>query len=185
MLECADDWARVTFPVAPRWVYFLPIVGGITAGLLELVVGADAIFVVLHLNAVPGHTNVSSRQLLLHLFAPTGITVLFWWASAVYLFWMYRRWGRVPRILVASADVLTLTRLQWWRIRQRRVPAEEITRIELRSLKPLFGRRAFANLRIYRKRCLPLLFRLSSVDPQLPRQIAEALAQKLNRPLTS
>jgi hypothetical protein len=186
-LESADDWARVTFPVAPRWAYLYPIVIGAVAGSMELAAGIRLFSVFSSMTVTGGpstHGAIAQRHIGAVILVPMGITMLGWWGFAAYSLWKYLRWGRVPRVLVASADVLTLTRLRWWRIRQRHVPAEEISRVELRSLKPLVGRRAVANLRIYRKRGLPLWFRLSSVDPHSPRQIAEAIAQKLNKPLT-
>jgi hypothetical protein len=186
-LECADDWARVTFPAAPRWAYLLPILIGAVAGLMELAAGIRLFSTFSGMAVIGGPSAqgaVAQRHFEAEILVPMGITMLGWWGFAAYSLWKYRRWGRVPRILVASADVLTLTRLRWWRIRQRRLPTDEIRGVELRKVKSLIGKRIVADLFILRPRGWRLRFRLSSLDPQLPRQIAEAIAQKLNRPLT-
>jgi hypothetical protein len=189
MWECADDWARVTFPVAPKWVHFFPIVMGFATGLIELASAILVISMFSHTSFMGGpgdpRGTVAFKHFRMVVLAPAGIYLLLGWGSAGCLLWTYLRWGRVPRVLVASAEVLTLTRLRWWRIRQRRWPADEIGGVELRRVKSLIGKRTVADLFILRPRGWRLRFRLSSLDPHSPRQIAEAVAQKLNRPLTS
>jgi hypothetical protein len=186
-LECANDWARVSFPVAPRWAYLLPIVIGAVAGSMEFAAGIRLFSTFSSMTVIGGPSAqgaVAQRHIEAEILVPMGITVLGWWGFVAYSLWTYHRWGRVPCVLVASADVLTFTRLRWWRIRQRRWPADEILGIEFRTVKNLITKHTVADLYVRRKQCFRLRFRLYSLDPQLPRQIAEAIAQRLNRPLT-
>jgi hypothetical protein len=114
------------------------------------------------------------------------IAALFWLAVAAHQAWMYHRWGRVPRVLTATGEGLVLSRLRWWRLRERKWLLNEITGIQLRPIKiNLNPRRTAADLYIKRREGLRRLhFRLSSPDPHLPSQIAERVAAVLGFPLT-
>jgi hypothetical protein len=88
--------------------------------------------------------------------------------------WMYRRWGRVPRILTLSGNGLIFTRLGWHRMREKTWPINEITAIELRTVKfNLNWKRTVADLCFHRRTGRRLRFRLSSANAQLPNQIAQ------------
>jgi hypothetical protein len=114
------------------------------------------------------------------------ISALFWLAVAAHQGWMYHRWGRVPRVLTATGEDLVLSRLRWWRLRERKWMLNEITGIQLRPIHMnLNPRHTAADLYINRRKGLRRLhFRLSSPDPHLARQIAERMAAVLGLPLT-
>jgi hypothetical protein len=84
----------------------------------------------------PGPDTVAAVHRFLWQTLPYyGIGGLGWLGCAAYESWMYRRWGRVPRVLTTDAEGLAYSRLGWMRIRERKWPASELTGIELRLTK--------------------------------------------------
>ena len=185
-LEESDGHVRVIFAVAPTWIYLFPIVVGVMVGFMKLVGG---LFIAVRLRqlmngfrAVPSDI-FAMRRLTIEIVISASVLALFWWIIAAYEWWMYRRWGRVPRVLTASQKGLILSRLGWWRMRERMFPTSEIKAIELRPVKGnLNWKRTVTNLYIHRHKGWRLRFRLSSSDSQLPRRIAQQLTSKLGCP---
>jgi len=161
---------------------------GLTLGFLRIAMAIVVVWVLWHVIIVGGPPSadyvVSARHLGLQMLFSNGIEALFWWTFAAYYWRMYRKWGRVPRVLTASAEGLVFTRLGWWRMRERRWPVSDISAVKLR---PTWGnltwKRTVAELYIQRRQGRQLDFRLSSPDPQLPNRIAQRLASVLDRPL--
>jgi hypothetical protein len=183
-LEETDSCVRVIFGVAPAWVPIISIVTQLTIGvasLAALVAICVAVFNLFHSFGKPTPELLNMEHQFFWQTLPTwGTSALLWLSFAAHEWWMYRRWGRVPRVLTANADGITYSRLRWWRIRERRLPSSEISSIELKVLKwNLNRKRTVADLYIRR-----LHFRLSSSDPRLPKLIAQRLAAALGRPLT-
>jgi hypothetical protein len=188
-LEEKEGSARVTFPVAPAWVYLLQIATCGAVGLLKL--GAAIAFGVMiwrmtHINGqLPRDIVLKMRHLEIEIFLSGAIAALFWWGIAACSWYVYRRWGRVPRVLTATGEGLVLSRLRWWRLRERKWLSNEITGIRLRPINiNLHPRHTAADLYINRRKGRRLHFRLSSPDPHLPRQIADRVAAVLGFPLT-
>jgi hypothetical protein len=125
------------------------------------------------------------RDLELQILLAGAIATLFWWAVAASSWYAYRKWGKVPRVLTVTGDGLVLSRLRWWRLRERKWLSSEIASIQLRPINVnLNPWRTVADLHINRRKGRRLHFRLSSPDPHLPRQIAERVAAVLGFPLT-
>ncbi len=105
---------------------------------------------------------------------------LFCGIYSVFSWRRYHRWGRVPRVLLANKDGLTLSYLGWFWMRRKHWPAGEITAIELRPVRGnLTWWRTAADLRILRQKRMPLSFRLSTSDSQLPGQITARIRSLL------
>jgi hypothetical protein len=184
-LDESDGSVRVIFPTVPVWVYWFPICINVATGLLVLV---DFLYMAIRFWRMAMKWPHASADLEHYLQREvfSGVTVavvgatLFWGVAAVLL-WTYRRFGRVPRILAASEQSLTLSRLRWWRIRQRTWPASEIESIEL---KPVSGNltwwRTVNDLVIHPRHGWRIRFRLSSLDSKLPNQIANRMASALH-----
>jgi hypothetical protein len=129
-------------------------------------------------------TSLAAARLVAEIVAQWGIAGICWCGFGLYEWWLFRRWGRVPRILSATREGLTLSRLGWWRMRERHWPATQINGIEFRQVKGnLNWRRTVADLYIRRHKGQRLHFRLSSPDKDLPRKIASRMADVLERPL--
>jgi hypothetical protein len=184
-LEETDGRVRVIFPVFPIWVYVLQIATCGAVGLLKL--GTAIVFGVMiwrmtHISGqLPRDIVLKMRHLEIEIFLSGAIAALFWWGIAACSWYVYRRWGRVPRVLTATREGLVLSRLRWWRLRERKWLLNEITGIQFRPINVnLNPWRTAADLYINRRKGLRRLhFRLSSPDPHLPRQIAERLAAVL------
>lgn len=195
-LEETDSFVRVTFAVLPTWASVLPgilcaVAGTITiAGvILEITAFRHLQRQILNAPPVPPPAVTTGMRNFGRLLAAQMAMLVFYaiifWTEAAYHWWKYRRWGRVPRVLTAGADVLTESRLGWWRMRERRWPASEIKAIQLRPVWGNLSRKlTVAKLYIHPRQGRRLLFVLSSADPQLPSRIAERLASVLGCPLT-
>jgi hypothetical protein len=177
---------RVIFPVAGKWAYRAPIVAGIFAGTVKL---AAALYLFRQLLSLFSGPRPASPELAhaAHRFAERFLifgvsSAAIWWSFAAYSWWMYHRWGRVPRVLSASREGLVLSSLGWWRMRERRWPVAQIEAIQLRLVKHLSRKRTVADLYIHRAKGRRLRFRLSSPQQELPARIAERLSRALDRP---
>lgn len=183
-LEESDGGLRVFFPVAPTWRYVLNIVGPFTLGGAQLVMIVDTIWVIYR--AFGKVEVVEFMQLARGMLIALSVSGVLWWTCAAYSRRMYRRWGRVPRILTATKNGLALSRLGWWQMRERTWPAAEITAIDFRPIRGNINwKQTAGDLYVRRVKRRRLHFRLSSSDPQLPGYIAKQLALTLDRPLTS
>jgi hypothetical protein len=179
-LEEADGRVVVTFPVAPKWFYVLPIVVQIVAGLMYVAMGIMLV-IFIHQFHVP---VLRFLRTFVGVISGWALTAVVWEGFGFYAWFMYRRWGRVPRVLTADESGLVLSWLGWWWIRERRWPAEEITALELRVIKGhLNPWRTVAVLHVRRLNGRTRRFRLSSADPELPRRIAQRFSEILARPL--
>ncbi|HEX4052766.1 MAG TPA: hypothetical protein VHX86_00740 [Tepidisphaeraceae bacterium] len=106
-LEEGADFARVVFPVSPMWVYWL-LVGGSVAIALMATIGSLVIGVMILRPYAAVGLYPATKAKLWHLsFIPLSENLgmpLFWWCLAIFEWWKYRRWGRVPRVLLARVD---------------------------------------------------------------------------------
>jgi hypothetical protein len=187
-LEESDGSARIIFAVLPKWAYLLPIVFDFVIGLVHLAVDVAFAELVWSLTKVgpapPPDLTAQVRRIYIYIFLVFGVNALGWCAAGVYHWWVYHRWGRVPRTLTANNQGLAVSRLTEWRMRERWWPVSEIAAIELRPVKGnLNWTRTVADLYIRRQNGRRLRFRLSSPNAQLPGQIATGLAAALQRPL--
>ncbi len=108
------------------------------------------------------------------------IEALFWWILAAYHWRMYRRWGHVPRVLIASEKGLTYSHVGWWRMRERFWTPGEIERVELRHLKwNLSRKRVVYVLSIHPVKGRRLRFHLSEKESPPAKDIAQGLALTL------
>lgn len=186
-LEEGSDFARIVFPVRPIWVYWLSIGGSVAIALLWTVGPLSIVFKLWRIIHVagplpPGAVSGLWHAVLTHMALPMWGMALFLWLSAIFEWWKYRRWGRVPRVLLARTEGLTLSYLGWFWMRQKHWPASEITAVELRPTRGnLNWRRTVAELKILRRKGIPLRFRLSSSDSQLPDRIASRVRALLGR----
>ncbi|HEV7302170.1 MAG TPA: hypothetical protein VGN72_22725 [Tepidisphaeraceae bacterium] len=184
-MEEADGAVRVIFPVDPTWVYVFPIVGGAIAGFGQ---GA-AIFALSRfiwwLGPAPFQLPGEIRWQLAKTAAVLGLAMLFWWSIAAFHWWRYRRWGRVPRIITVSDRQLVVSDLGMWRMRERAVAADDIVKVEYRPItRNIAWWRTAGDLYLHRSKGRRLQFRFSSDDPDLPKRIAQRIADQLRRPLT-
>lgn len=190
-LEEADGIVRVSFTVMPTWVYVLDIAMTFTVGLIKAAGGIAITYAAWRLVYRSGPPPNPGSVALFRFWATRYLLLAvasawFWWIFAAYKLRRYRHWGRVPRVLTASAGRLVLTRLGWWRMRERTWPADEIAGIELRRIRGnLNWKRTVADLYIRRHKGRPLRFRLSSSDSALPGQIAERIASAIGRALVT
>jgi hypothetical protein len=136
------------------------------------------------MGASPTPTEVKMEHLRVTILVSADTSALFWWALATFDWLRWRKWGAVSRELTANAQELVDSRLGWWDMRRRTVLASDITAIEFH---PVWGnltpRRAMGSLTIRRRTGWRLRYRLSSLDQELPRRIAERLAAVLGKPL--
>ena len=131
---------RVFLPVAPRWSYIGNVVTYAVCGLMKISLAVWMAVTFHHLfHAFPGAPS-ADQNAMLHRFEANILTggaasATFWWSLAGIGFWRWRRWGRVPRVFTANSAGLVKSWLGWFRMRERRWPAGEITNIELRRRK--------------------------------------------------
>jgi hypothetical protein len=180
-LEEQDGVVRVTFPVLSKWFYVLRIVVCALMGLLGILSATTMIFVFRYYQGL-------IHQPPMPFWKVSGVVVretIFWWAIAAYFWWRYRRWGRVPRVLIADRQCLTLSHLGLRRMRQRTWTSSEITALQYQPVKYDLNRwRTEGRLSIvYRGGRRRKMLRLVSKDPSLPRHIAERVAAVLQRSL--
>ena len=187
-LEESNGGVRVIFPVFPVWAYWVSIVLLIVVGLFRLMAGLVIGWAIWRSTNSLGPSHPDTLREAHRLIAKI---VILWTAEALlflglgaYEWCMLHRWGRVPRVLTARSDSLVLSRLGWWRMRERTWPVSEISAIQFRPVKGnLNWKRTIADLYIRRRNARRLWFRLSSSDPQLPARIAEQLAFRLGCPM--
>jgi hypothetical protein len=184
-----DGRVWVIFPVHPKWVYIFPIVMGFLLGAAKL---AMAIWIVWFMWATGRKFHVPEpvlpkelRPFYMEIFLSAGLAAACWWAAASYHCWLYRRWGRVPRVLTSSRDGLASSRLGSFRMIEEWWPANEISEIRLKPIRVnLNWTRTVADLYVRLNHGRRLRFRLSSPDPHLPQQIAKQVASALGRALS-
>lgn len=174
--------AMVKFPVAPKWAYALSIASNLVLCLANIVLMA-LMFRLLFRFRVPLQGS------LILVMIPWAFGALLWGCVGLYAWFMYRRWGRVPRTLTADETGLTLSWLGWWWMRERRWPVEEVTALELRVVKCHLIKghwnpwRTVAVLHVRPQKGRSRWFRLSSADPELPGRIAQRFSEILGRPV--
>jgi len=140
-----------------------------------------SLFRMAYMYGPPTSENAAAlRRFVWEVSLSTGFGTVAWGLVAAYHWRMYRRWGRVPRVLAANREGMILTRLGWWRMRERRWAASEIAAVELRPtrLNPAW-KRTEAWLYIHRQQGRRLCFHLPSTDSKLPGRIALCLATAL------
>jgi hypothetical protein len=185
-LEEGADFVRVFLPAKPEWTFILSICGTAFTALLTTLTPvfiACMMWRVVHAQA-GGPLPPAMRTGLWHLIVTVArawwIWAFIWWVWAILAWLKYRRWGRVPRVLLADRQGLTLSYLGWWRMRQTHWSASEIAAIELRLFRiNLNWRSTAADLLIRYQRGFPRRFRLSSADPELPPRIAARIRAML------
>jgi hypothetical protein len=187
-LEESEGCVRVIFAVPPKWVCIVEIVIPAVTGVAILVVGIAIVRLLwLMLNELgppPPDLVADFRRVCVRATLCFGIPSLAYCGAAIFNWWTYRRWGRVPRVLAADNAGLALSRLAFWKMREQKWPASEITAIELRPVRGnLNWTRTVADLCIRRRQGRRLRFRLSSADSQLPGRIASRLSAMLCCPL--
>lgn len=184
-LDESNGSVRVVFPVFPRWIYILAIVLPILVGCVKFVGGivvARMMWQMANGSGMPAAVYIPLRRFAVQFLLEWSGMAPIWWALAAYQWWMYYRWGRVPRTLLANREGLTFSRLGWWRIREQKWPADQITGVEFRLIKGnLNWRRTVADLYIHLRKGRRLPFRLSSPDQELPAKIARRVARALTR----
>jgi hypothetical protein len=180
-LEEWDGGARVIFPAMPQWAYVLAILGPLLPALgnLGLAVACIVIFRRFFRGSI-----LTTAAILRPAIISWGLQSLGWGSLFGFHLWKYKRWGRVPRILTADNQGLTLSRLGWRRMSGKKWAASQITDIELRpAIGNLFRSRTVMDVYVRRVKGWRLLFRLSSTDPQLPHRIAQRMSVILGCPL--
>jgi hypothetical protein len=175
---------RVVFPVPPTWTYICPIPIGFGVGSLYVAIW---LWSIRFLSLGPSSQQIAViRHDLLLASVVFVVGAIFWSVSGAYAWRMYYRWGRVPRVLTAGGQGLTISRLGWWHMRERKWPVSEITAIKIRPVRGnLNWKRTVADLSVVLRTGRRLRFRLSSADALLPNQISERVAVALGRPLDS
>ena len=178
---------RVTLGVTPVWVGVLFVVlAGMVAALNLVLAIAFPVFLS---RAVPPSVNATQQtselwSSVVRFSAGRMIVALVWTGIAVLPLYRFRRWGRIPRKITATPSGLVESKMGWFAPRHRFWPADRVTTIVLKPMAGSLSKRTVANLQIYCRRWIPLNFRLSSTDSQLPTHIAERLAATVGCPLT-
>jgi hypothetical protein len=188
-MQRIEGSVRIVFPVPPMWIPVLTITMSAVAGCAEAALGIWIVFSMHRLASqfhLPKGTPVPfmfPTRLYVVILSVRGLAALFWWSAAGFSYWTLRRWGRVPRVLTASAHGLSESRLGWFRMRERKWLAADIASIEVR---PIWGNltrhRTVSWLFMNRHNGRRLRFRLSSRDPLLPREIANQIATAIEVP---
>lgn len=179
MFEQDAGEARLTFPVAPTWIYIVQIAVPIAAGAGVLCLPAAILILVLRNGQPLGGA-------LVPVLAAWVLVALGWMFGGVWNGLRYRRWGRVPRVLAADEAGLTLSWLGWRCIRRRHWDQQDIRAIELRPIRGnLTPGRPAAVLRINLRSGRRRTFFLSTRDRTLPARAAERFASLLKCPLMS
>ena len=183
-LQESDDCIRISFPVAANWTYLLPVITGAILGFLQMATAVLWLRTYLQFTKALPQTfapmaGTMRQQAVLRVTFAT-IEALFWWILAAYHWRMYRRWGHVPRVLIASEKGLTYSHVGWWRMRERFWTPGQIERVELRHLKwNLSRKRVVYVLSIHPVKGRRLRFHLSGKDSPLAKDIAQGLALTL------
>lgn len=183
-LEDGPDFARIVFPVKPKWAYWLPI--ALCAGAALMITATPLINVVIVWRAF-AKVGFATKAQLWHALR---ISLLATWSQALLLWiwamldwWRYRCWGRVPRTLIANKDGLSLSYLGWWRMREKRWPASDIAGIDVRPIRGnLTWWKTAAYLFVRLKSGNRRQFRLISSDPRLPGHIEQSIKAALGCP---
>lgn len=158
-------------------LYLVAIASQLFTCLVQVGVGILVIGLVSHLN-LP-----ISRGLIPHMII-WFVGALVWGGFGLDTWFRYRRWGRVPRVLAVDESGLVFSWLGWWRMREKRWAAEEISSIDLRVIRGhLNPWRTVAILYVRHRKGMARRFRLSSADPELPHRIARRLSEILGRPM--
>ncbi len=184
-----DGAVIVTFPAAPDWLWAFQVgmAGALGFGYFAM---AAKVARFIYRWAPPG--TAATPQTL----APMAVSALWimlpgvvWWAIAGYAWWSRRRGAGTSRVLIATRERLTLRRFAWTGIRDTIWRADSIDRIELKILTNPGRKKTVARLHVrFRARTLqflglPLIFRLSTTDRDLPMRLASGIAETLHTPL--
>ena len=177
-VEEGDDFIRVIFPVWPAWTYLIGPGISVLIGASKIAIALVITFEIWRLSRMGGQALApAARTAMWHfmqnVFVPLLVMGLCWWLVALLEWRRYRRWGRVPRVLQAGKQGLSLTYLGWLGIRQKHWRADQIEAVELRPLRGnLTWWRPTADLIVRRVSKPRLKYRLSSSDADLPEHIA-------------
>ena len=153
-----DSCLQITLGAWPAWMKWANILAMAVPGLMQ-VIGTLAIIRLLR-----GFGTFQSG-LMIQFMGLHFVVAMAWFVNAIYLYLHYRKWGRTPGTLIVEAEGVTFVRPGWWNLRRTFWPAESIKRLSVRHLKPLFGTRTIADLRVDLRRRFPRSFRLSTKDP--------------------
>jgi hypothetical protein len=190
-LEEADDFIRIVFPKPSKLACWLaigiiaafalaPIVFPVFIGLLEW-----------HLFIRGDHPSTATIAIFHHevrnlvlVFGPLACGSLLIIANEWRL---YRRDGFVPPVLSVARDGVTLSYPGIWGRRSRRLSRQQIIRVQLKQLKPIWGSlnpwRTTAYLHFRPESGRRLRCRLSSNDAEFPNRIAERICSMLGTKL--
>jgi hypothetical protein len=185
-LRARDGSVRVIFPMPPLWldVLFIVLSGFNAAGNIALAV----VLPILLRSIIPPNVNSTpgSDKLWYDIVKLSIMRLLIavpWLLMAGLPLYRLKRWGRMPRRITATPSGLIVSQMGWIQPSHRFWAADRVTAMELRSKPGTVSQRTIATLHIRCRKWLPLTFRLSSIDSQLPTHIAERLAATLNCPL--
>ncbi len=181
-LEDGADFVRITFPVAPTWVYVInpsicaALAAAWTFGPVIVVFRfwrTHGMFPVAPLLRYPWHFFwVFALRLWV------GPSIL--WIFAILDWRKYRKWGRVPRVLTASKQGVTSSHLGWFGMKQKFWPASEITDITLKPLKwNLHPTSKACDLTIHRAGTSSISYRFSSKNRAIAEQVVERFRQTI------
>jgi hypothetical protein len=186
-MEEGTDGVRIIFAMPPAWVCLTPTVIGLIVGLAYILVVILTITLLwrmkndLHL---PIRDLLSSQWMVLGAMVLMGAYAAIWPALGVHAWRMYRRWGRVPRVISVNSKSLVVSELGFRRMKEKRWIASDITAVRLRPVWGNLTKQITVNdLYIGHRTRRRMRFRLSSRDAQLPARIAERLAAVLGCPL--
>ena len=149
---------KITLGAYPAWIKWASILATALPGLIQVIFTLAVIRLLRSFNAFQSGPMIQFMGL--HF-----VVALAWFADAIYLYLHYRKWGRTPGTLIVEAEGVTFVRPGWWNLRRTFWPAASIKGASVRRLKPLFGTKAIADLRISVRHRLPRKFRLTSRDP--------------------
>jgi hypothetical protein len=175
-LEEHEGRLGLTFPCRPKWAYVLDVAAPATAGMFFFAPPILLLAMEYRLRA-SGALSLADDWLVLAIWLPPGLCAAF---AAAYKFRMYRRWGRVPRVLTADKLELTDTRLGIWSMRRRTWPAGEIARIEVRRARLPFRRwHLIGRICVIRRDGKKMTIRIMSKNLDFSQRLAERLATAL------
>ena len=151
---------KITLGAYPAWIKWVSILTTALPGLIQVICTLEIIRLLRSFGAFQSGPMIQFMGL--HF-----VVALAWFADAIYLYLHYRKWGRTPGTLFVEAEGVTFVRPGWWNMRHTFWPAESIKRLSVRRLKPLFGTRTIADLRVDLRRRFPRSFRLTTKDPSV------------------
>jgi len=154
-LEEGPGWARVSYPVIPRWLCITQILTIAMVGVAHVAAGVMVIVMTWRLLHGLGGAGLVGRTIMEHAMMSAalsfGLGAVAWLSLAADQLWQFRRWGRVPRTLLVTDKGIVRSYLGWRRMREKLWPASQITSVELRPVKwNLTPKKTLVSLYIYR-----------------------------------